>query len=308
MTTLFAHPLVRGRSALTVVGVLSSALLFAGVLLEVLLSGSLADLADLANTGASASGTESLSNKMAPAGSAVESVHESGSMAQVLADIPAHSLLPSALVLILVLAGIIGIFAWGWPHLLAVPAVGASRIVVALGGISALLIAAFLPPHFLVLVVAFALPAAFISQMTRGGTHAKALRQISGTFVGVLLLTSASMWLLAARLAPAIALAAASLMLSGALATSVFASQIRSLAVVISALLVAILAAALIPTHPWWASLAFALCYGLTFGALAASSRVTRTVTSFPSAARAMVLVIHCALGVVVYSLALLFA
>ncbi|MCF2706049.1 hypothetical protein I6E29_02025 [Arcanobacterium haemolyticum] len=270
-SSYFAHPLFRGRSPLVAAGLFGSVLMLAAML---------------------------------PVFAA-----SSDSVVPALPGFLTRFDVPTLAPLVVAIALVAGVMAWGWPRLLAVPAERISRAVVVVYSAVVLVVGVTGQPSTVSALVAFAIPVAFISQMFRGGDHVKSLRQMSGTFVGILVASSAVMWLFVAREpgGAAIALVGLSVLCAGSVAQWLFSSRIRELAVAVTTTIVAVAVTLLLGSVSWWACAGYVVAYFLMTWSLGKSSRVTRTMID-DVAASSMVLVPHCAMGVVGYALALLFA
>lgn len=109
----------------------------------------------------------------------------------------AASLMGGTYVVAGVIAVLSGVFAWGWPVLIEAPAARSSSLVIVAAALaSVILVLMDESPVYLSLVLAFGVIGAFIQQMARTDGRHDVVNAVSATVTGVVVVTSASGWLL----------------------------------------------------------------------------------------------------------------
>ncbi|MEE6281918.1 hypothetical protein [Georgenia sp. MJ170] len=124
--------------------------------------------------------------------------------------------------MVVVLGVSVLLFAAGWPRLVGLPAVNASRVVIALTAAASIAVVTLGEVGDLVVVLGLSVAAAFVAEMLRSDGRPRLVESVSGTFTGGAIVASGAAWLGLgdARAALAVVLTAAAALAAGAACTA----------------------------------------------------------------------------------------
>jgi hypothetical protein len=172
----------------------------------------------------------------------------------VLAALLAVAVFLGTIPMLAVVALLTAAFALGWSHLLRLPAVGGSTLVVILSGLGAVACVAVTPDEpwlrFLPIVLAMAVFLAFINEMLRPVPRTELVESLIGTISGVIVSVCAVGWLATIRLPGGDQLAvagAAALAVAAAMSALPFARGFVRLMKVLAAAIAGAIVAYLLP-------------------------------------------------------------